>query len=169
MGRYKSEEYYTSGGFQDFTDYAKYTFENVDFSNNEYFSKISSDSVEELTYHIEDFEKRIETIKNSDPKNEVVLGYNYDSSVVSENDYLYIYDDPDYPDLGCYDVYFFDIETMMLYYLQVSECVSRGLIQNILRMCFCKPFCLLQMLLRFPSVRASPIRKVFSRPAFSSR
>ena len=100
LGSYKSEEYYTSGGFQDFTDYAKYTFENVDFSNNEYFSKISSDSVEELTYHIEDFEKRIETIKNSDPKNEVVLGYNYDSSVVSENDYLYIYDDPDYPDLG---------------------------------------------------------------------
>lgn len=32
-------------------------------------------------------------------------------------------------------------------YLQVAECVSRGLIQNVIRMCFCKHFCLLQMLL----------------------
>ncbi|MGN1452010.1 MAG: hypothetical protein ACI4XQ_07910 [Eubacteriales bacterium] len=116
LGSYKSAEYYTSGGFQDFTDYAEYTFENVDFSSNEYFSKISSDSAENFKNHIEDFENWIECIKISNPENEVVSGYNFDSSIVSDNDYLYIYDDPDYPELGNYDVYFFDMETMTLYY-----------------------------------------------------
>ena len=113
LGEYKSEQYFTSGGFQDFTDYAKYTYEDVDFSNNIYFSKVSSDSSENLITHIEDFEKWIEILEEN---NEVALAYDFDSSVISDNDYLYIYDDPYYPELGNYDVYFFDIETMTLYY-----------------------------------------------------
>ncbi len=116
LGSYKSEEYYSSGGFQDVTNYAKYTFDNVDFSKNEYFNKVSSDSLKELTVHIENFEIWIEVIRESDPENEVVIEYDFDSSVISEEDYVYIYDDPDYHELGCYDVYYFDIETMTLYY-----------------------------------------------------
>ena len=116
LGEYKSKEYFTSGGFQDYTNYAKYTYENIDFSENVYFNKISSDSAEQLSSHIEDFEGWVQTIKETEPKNEVVLGYDFDSSVISEEDYLYIYDDPDYSELGCYDVYFFDIESMTLYY-----------------------------------------------------
>ena len=80
------------------------------------FNKISSDSAEQLSSHIEDFEGWVQTIKETEPKNEVVLGYDFDSSAISEEDYLYIYDDPDCSELGCYDVYFFDIESMTLYY-----------------------------------------------------
>ncbi len=66
--------------------------------------------------HIEDFEDWIEAIKDSNPESEVVAGYDFDLSLISEADYVYIYDDPDYPELGNYDVYFFDMETMTLYY-----------------------------------------------------
>ena len=116
LGEYKSKEYFSSGGFQDYTDYAKYTYEDVGLSENEYFNKISSDSLDALNNHIEDFEKWILTIKEGEPNNEVVLKYDFNSSIISEEDYVYIYDNPDYPELGCYDVYFFDIESMTLYY-----------------------------------------------------
>ena len=113
LGEYKSEQYFTSGGFQDYTDYAKYTYKDVDFSNNIYFSEISTESSENLITHIKDFEKWVELLEED---NEVALAYDFDSSVISNNDYLYIYDDPDYPELGYYDVYYFDNDTMTLYY-----------------------------------------------------
>ena len=116
LGEYKSKEYFTGGGFQDYTDYAKYTYEDVDFSKNEFFNKISSNSLNDLTYHIEDFEKWVQTIKEADSQNEVVLNYDFNISLISDADYLYIYDDSDYPELGNYDVYFFDIESMTLFY-----------------------------------------------------
>ena len=113
LGEYKSKQYFTSGGFQDYTDYAKYTYKDVDFSNNIYFSEISTESSENLITHIKDFEKWVELLEED---NEVALAYDFDSSVISNNDYLYIYDDPDYPELGNYDVYYFDNDTMTLYY-----------------------------------------------------
>ena len=116
LGEYKSKEYFTSGGFQDYTDYAKYTYEDVDFSENVFFNKISSNSLNDLTDHIEDFEKWVQIIKEAEPQNKVVLNYDFDVAVISDNDYLHIYDDPDCPELGNYDVYFFDTETMTLYY-----------------------------------------------------
>ena len=33
---YKNNEYYTEGEFQDYTDYAKYYYDFVDFTENEY-------------------------------------------------------------------------------------------------------------------------------------
>lgn len=46
----------------------------------------------------------------------MIDGYDFDVSCITEDDYLYICDDPGYPELGCYDVYFFDMETLTLYY-----------------------------------------------------
>lgn len=116
LGKYESYEYFTSGGFQDHTDYAKYTYKDIDFDDNKYFDKISSKSKENLIAHIENFEMWINVIKEDDENNDVVLGYDFDSSIISEDDYLYIYDDPNYHEFGNYNVYFFDIETMTLYY-----------------------------------------------------
>ena len=116
LGKYETEEYFVSDGFKDYTAYAKYTYKNTDISNNKYFEKITDTSKEDLMAHIEDFENWIQTIKESESDSEVVLGYDFDSSIISENDYLYIYDDPNYREFGNYNVYFFDIETKVLYY-----------------------------------------------------
>ncbi len=116
LGKYENRQYYSSGGFQDFTDYAKYTYEDIDISYNSYFEPITSDSKIELIAHIDDFEKWIEIIRESEPKNEVVIKYDFDPMVISDDDYLYIYDDPEYPEFGNYDVYYFDTEALTLYY-----------------------------------------------------
>ena len=116
LGKYTSKQYYTDGGFQDYTDYAKYTFDSVDFSNNSYFTSLTEDSKADLTAHIDNFEGWIQTIQNTNPENEVVLQYDFDRSVISDADYLYIYDNPAYSEFGCYTVYYFDTETNTLYY-----------------------------------------------------
>lgn len=116
LGEYEKEEYYSSGGFQDFTDYAKYTYESIDLSENPYFEKITEQSKEALLSHIDDFEKWLAAITESDPDYELLSTYDFSTDIISNEDYLYIYDDPDYPELGCYDVYLFDTENATLYY-----------------------------------------------------
>lgn len=116
LGKYESKQFFTSGGFQDFTDYAKYCFDSVDFSDNSYFQILTESSRENLEAHIDDFEDWIQAISDTDADNEVVVNYDFDRSVISDADYIYIYDDPDYPELGNYNVYYFDVETNILYY-----------------------------------------------------
>ena len=116
LGKYTSKTYYTSGGFQDFTDYAIYTFDDVDLGSNAYLHRLTPESLLEMERHIANFENWISIIRSSDQNNEVVVSYDFDRTIISDADYLYIYDDPDYPDLGCYNVYFFDMESMTLYY-----------------------------------------------------
>lgn len=116
LGKYESKQFFTSGGFQDFTDYAKYCFDSVDFSDNSYFQIITESSRENLEAHIDDFEKWVQAVRDTDADNEVVVNYDFDRSVISDSDYIYIYDDPDYPEFGNYNVYYFDVETNILYY-----------------------------------------------------
>ena len=116
LGKYKSKEVYSSGTVQDFTDYAKYCFDSVDFSDNSYFQIITESSRENLEAHIDDFEKWVQAVSDTDADNEVVVNYDFDRSVISDSDYIYIYDDPDYPEFGNYNVYYFDVETNILYY-----------------------------------------------------
>ena len=116
LGKYESKQFFTSGGFQDFTDYAKYCFDSVDFSDNSYFQIITESSRENLEAHIDDFENWVQAVRDTDADNEVVVNYDFDRSVISDSDYIYIYDDPDCPEFGNYNVYYFDVETNILYY-----------------------------------------------------
>ena len=116
LGKYESKQFFTSGGFQDFTDYAKYCFDSVDFSDNSYFQIITESSRENLEAHIDDFENWVQAVRDTDADNEVVVNYDFDRSVISDSDYIYIYDDPDYREFGNYNVYYFDVETNILYY-----------------------------------------------------
>lgn len=116
LGRYKGKEYYTSGGFQDYTDYAKYKYENVSLEDSPYLKLITEESIVEFTACLDNFEGWLENISESDPNNEVVMGYDFRRDLITDDDYLYIFSDPDYPELGCYDVYFFDMGTSTLYF-----------------------------------------------------
>lgn len=42
--------------------------------------------------------------------------YDFDKNIISNNDYIYIYDKPSYPKLGFYNIYYIDAETNILYY-----------------------------------------------------
>lgn len=116
IGSYESSEFYTSGGFQDYTDYAKYLYNEADFEGNEYFVQINSDEKENLLTYIEDFEDWIDAVGESAPNNKLVREYDFDASLISSDDYVYIsflYEDNP---MRNYDVYFFDSGTMTLFY-----------------------------------------------------
>ena len=121
LGEYRSCEYYSEGVFQDFTDYAKYYYDSVDFTDNEYFSKIQQSNIDILNEHLDDFESWIETYRGGDATREIVVNYDFDRSIIDSEDYLYIDSekhtwDDGYTSLVNYNVYFFDTQTNTLYY-----------------------------------------------------
>ena len=121
LGECRSCEFYTCGGFQDYTDYAKYYYDPVDFIDNEYFSIIEQSGIDALNEHLDDFESWIETYREGDASREIVVNYDFDRSLIDSEDYLYIDSekhtwDDGYTSLVNYDVYFFDIQTNTLYY-----------------------------------------------------
>ena len=121
LGEYKTHEFYTEGAFQDFTDYAKYYYDQVDFADNEYFYKIGQADIDVLNEHLDDFESWIKTYREGDASREIVVNYDFDRSLIDCEDYLYIESekhtwDDGYTSLVNYDVYFFDTQTNTLYY-----------------------------------------------------
>lgn len=116
LGEFSSKEVYTHGDFQDYTDYGKYSYKAVDFTDNTYFRNFTENDREQLANYIDDFEGWVTLFKENDPTDELAVNYDFDSSIISEEDYLYIYTDPDYPQFGNYRVYFFDTASSTLYY-----------------------------------------------------
>jgi hypothetical protein len=113
--------FFTSGGFQDFTDYAKYTYSTPKLSGNAYLKQIRETDLAAIHTHMDDFEGWIETIQNSDALNEVVVNYDFNREIIDAKDYFYIESkEHTWPDghtsLVSYNVYFFDTQTQVLYY-----------------------------------------------------
>lgn len=116
LGHYEFHHFYSSGGFQDYTDYAVYTFSDADLTDNPYFAPLTQEDQETVAAFLDNFENWIEIIRDSDPRNEVVLHYDFDRSILDAGDSFYIFEDADYPEFGCYDVWLFDAQTSVLYY-----------------------------------------------------
>ena len=121
LGEYEKEEFFTSGGFQDYTDYAKYYYTSVDFENNKYFKKVKETDFTAIHTHLDDFESWIGSIGDSVPSNEVVVNYDFDRGIVDTEDYFYIDSEEHTWDDGStslvkYNVYLFDTQTQVLYY-----------------------------------------------------
>ena len=121
LGGYKSREYYHVDAFQDGTSYAKYYYDAVDFTDNEYFSQIEQSDIDMLNEHLDDFENWIETYRRRDASLEIVVNYDFDRSLIDLGDYLYIESekhtwDDGFTSLVDYKVYFFDSQTHTLFY-----------------------------------------------------
>lgn len=118
---YIDSEYYTSGGFQDYTDYAKYTYNAVteeDLSASGYFTVMTEADVDNILSYIANFESWVEAVGG-----EVKAGYDFDKTVISEGDYYYIktkegepIGQGTYGKFDNYTVYFFDVELLTLFY-----------------------------------------------------
>ena len=125
LGKYKSHEFYTEGEFQDYTDYAKYYYDSVDFTDNEYFSKIEQSDLDKINECLDDFESFIATYRENDSSREIVTNYDFNRSLIDFEDYLYIHSEAftdEWADgttntvLVSYDIYFFDAQSNTLYY-----------------------------------------------------
>lgn len=116
LGHYESRQYYTSGDFQDFTDFALYTYEGIDMEDNPYFAPLTEGDLETLSAFLDNYESWIDTIKRDDPQDEVVVNYAFDRSMMDAGDWFYIYENPTYAKFGSYDIWFLDSQTCVLYY-----------------------------------------------------
>ena len=119
LPRYETSVFYTTGEFQDFTDYGVFTYDSLsadDLTATGYFSEADSEDVAELLAYVANFEEWVAAVGG-----ELEENYDFDASVVSEGDYFYI--DTKYDPEGVYSgkfdhytIYFFDVEQMTLYY-----------------------------------------------------
>lgn len=121
LPKYRSMELCTTGGPQDYTDYGVFTYDSVtaeDLEGTGYFTKVTATESEEILAHIDNFEEWVTVIGG-----ELEEAYHFDQSAVSAGDYCYIdtkYGQPigngTYDKFDHYTVYFFDMQTQILYY-----------------------------------------------------
>lgn len=118
---YSSSEYYTTGGFQDYTDYAKYTYDSLsqeDIIATGYFVTMTEADIPNILSYIENFEGWVEIVGG-----EVEENYDFDKSILSEGDFFYIktkegepIGQSTYGKFDNYSIYFLDVESSVLYY-----------------------------------------------------
>ena len=121
LPEYQSEAFYTSGGFQDTTDYAKYTYEPMPMEYlefSDYYRKVDAQNAEEILLHIQNFEEWVKVIGG-----ELQEGYDFDCSIISTDDYFYLdtkagepIGSGTYDQFDHYKLYYFEVDTLTLYY-----------------------------------------------------
>lgn len=121
LGKYEKNEFFTSGGFQDYTDYAKYYFTSANIAENKYLTQIQETDFAIIHTYLDDFEEWIKAIKYSDPSNEVVVNYDFDREIIDIEDYFYIDSEEHtwsdgHTSFVRYNIYLFDTQTQVLYY-----------------------------------------------------
>lgn len=116
LGTYVEKQFWTHGSFQDYTDFGKYSYSSVNIDANNYFTPVSDADIETISAFIDNFEGWIDTFRNSNSNDELVLNYSFDRSIMDTTDYFYIYTGEYDSEFACYDVWFFDSQTNMLYY-----------------------------------------------------
>lgn len=112
---WESREFYTSGGFQDYTDYGKYRYAGLtpaDFNGNPCFSPMTAEDCQALLPFIENFSGWVALM---DDDSELARGYDFDPGAVTPGDMLFLSAREDAP-FASYTVYFFDMESQILYY-----------------------------------------------------
>lgn len=110
-GYYDSLEYWDNSSFQDYTDYCKYYYNSKDdnlFKNSGSYKKVRKEDINTLIGYFDNFSN---WVKNTNYK------YDLDNSYITEGDYFIIKTKNDIGKYDNYTVYFYDIETHILYYI----------------------------------------------------
>ena len=117
-GYIDKEEYYDKDGFQDYTDYAKYVYDSKDvIISNEDYKKLKQDDIQNIVGYFEDFSVLMESADR-------LSEFDFDISNINEGDYIKIktkegqkIGNGKYGKYDNYSVYFFDVESLTLYYI----------------------------------------------------
>jgi len=112
LGKYADRVFYTSGGFQDFTDYAKYHYPSIDtkrLENSVYFQQVGEGSPDALHAYIQNFEGWIGIHAGSD----LAVHYDFDKACIGPEDFFYLQAENGF---DSYNLYFLDFQENTLYY-----------------------------------------------------
>ena len=115
LPNYEAKEYYTNGGFQDFTDYGKYTYRiyETELMESPYFLPVTEEVIPRIHSYLDNFENWVQ-IDTEFPKE----AYDFDRIQVKSGDYFCIlnrYEEPE-KEFWHYDLYYFDLSQGILYY-----------------------------------------------------
>lgn len=109
-GYYNSKECWDTESFMDYLDYCEYYYKNSDaFVNSKDYFIVEEENIEGIKNRFANIEKWME---KSNESNE----YSFDESVISEGDYFYL----DNGGYNNYTIYFFDIDSNVLYYGHIN-------------------------------------------------
>ncbi|MBQ8895569.1 MAG: hypothetical protein IJY88_02110 [Clostridia bacterium] len=110
LGKYSDYEYHDCGGWQDVTVYAKYSFDEPAIENNKFFISVG-DQKSEIVDFLEHYKKWIDI---HDSESELVKSYDFNTDYIDANDYFYI--DGDIEKTSSGNLYFYDVESKVLYW-----------------------------------------------------
>ena len=121
LGEYDTSAFYSDGEFQDYTFYGKYDYSYAKIRSNDYFAKIESSDLPVIREHLDDFGGWVELIGEDAPSSELVVNYDFNPAIIDTEDYFYIESEKHtwssgQASLVNYDLYFFDAQTLSLYY-----------------------------------------------------
>ena len=111
-----SKHAYSSGGFQDYTDYGEYHFNNATiekFKDSKWYTQVADKDVEYIKSYFEEFEGCLGYCWYAD-------SYSFDKDKqINAGDYFRIYNRYDEPGEKYYnyDVYYVDLETNTVYFI----------------------------------------------------
>ena len=117
-GYIESYEYYDEEGFMDYDDFAIYVYDSKSlFVENKSYDKVGKDDIENIKGYFLTLANRL----NDDDR----LGnFIFDYEIIDEKDYVRIktkkgepIGDSEYGKYDCYDVWFFDVDSLTLYYI----------------------------------------------------
>ena len=115
IGKSECEVYYSNNGFQEYTDFAVYTYSEPEIVKSENFRKAYNKN--KLESYLNNFENMVNSYSDD---REIKKNYSFDKSIIDNEDYIYIYDKSDdeelYDQFENYDIYIFDIQSEKLYY-----------------------------------------------------
>lgn len=111
-GYIDKDEHYQQKGFQDYTDYAKYVYsDDMVIKNNPDYKELTNEDIIKIQKYFDDTYTWLE---NQNRLNE----FDFDNNYINEGDYIRIVDkSEDDNNRINYSIYFFDVETLTLYYI----------------------------------------------------
>ena len=117
QGYVHMEEHFQKNGFQDYTDYCKYYYNDATvIESDERFSKITLSDVDEVKGFFKDTQNIMESEGRMDE-------FDFNESCISEGDYVYIIEDTDVSKQKYYnyDVFLFDTDSDTLYFIHSNK------------------------------------------------
>ena len=118
-GYTSKEEFLDKNGWQDYTDYCKYYYNSTSVIENSQYRMITESDIEEIKGYFSNFRGWMEAGNRLEE-------YDFDDSSITEGDYVFIETKEGEPigkaghTYGKYDnytVYFFDVESCVLFYI----------------------------------------------------
>ena len=119
LPKYEKKEYYTSGGFQDFTDYAKYTYQisESDILQSDSLRAVTEEDIPVILKYVEYFEGCVNVCQDFPSET-----YDFEKSIISTGDYFFVYNKYEEPERAFwnYNLYYFDVDASILYYFHTN-------------------------------------------------